>query len=56
MNNEKRDWMTELRKIRDRQAEQMKDKSTEEQLRFIREKAEKFHRLGQQITSQSERQ
>jgi hypothetical protein len=51
MNSKKRNWMTELREIRDWQAEQMKDKSTEEQLRFVREKAEKLHRSAQEIKS-----
>lgn len=51
MSNEKSGWMAVLRKIRDRQAEQMKGKSVEEQLQYVREKAERFHRSGKEIKS-----
>jgi hypothetical protein len=43
--------MAKLREIRDRQAEQMKGKSIEEQLEFLREQAEKFHLSGQEKRS-----
>jgi hypothetical protein len=51
MSEAKSTWMETLRDIRDRQAQQMKGRSSEEQVQFVRQKAEKLHRRAHNVKS-----